>query len=168
MNWEAVTAITEVAGLIAVVASLLYIGAQTKQANDHATAASETAWLDALNRIWHSWVSDDRTISVLRNGFGSFDNLTKSEQAIFQMKVGPLVNHWLLAQHLVQKGLLDKKISDEIHEIVVAVLTTPGGLKYWEIDSQATPDGTELLAIVRSRLGKQPSFTDVMPWWGPD
>lgn len=87
MNWEAVTAVTEVAGLIAVVASLLYIGAQTKQANDHATAASETAWLDALNRIWHSWVSDDRTIAVLRKGFSSFNNLNKTEQAIFQMKV---------------------------------------------------------------------------------
>ncbi len=54
MNWEAISALTEVAGLIAVVASLIYIGTQTKQTNDHATAASETAWMDALNRIWDS------------------------------------------------------------------------------------------------------------------
>ena len=43
MNWEAVTALTEIAGLIAIVATLVYIGAQTKQSNDHATATSETA-----------------------------------------------------------------------------------------------------------------------------
>ena len=168
MNWEAVTALTEMAGLIAIVATLVYIGAQTKQSNDHATATSETAWMDALNRIWYSWVCDDRTISVLRNGFGSFKNLKKSDQAIFQMKVGTLVNHWLLAQQLAQKGLIDKKISEEIHDVVIAVLATPGGLEYWEYDSQATPDGPELLATVRAQLGRQPTWTDLMPWWGPD
>jgi len=168
MNWEAVTALTEIAALIAVVASLVYIGAQTKRSNDHATAASETAYIDALNRIWYSWVTDDRTISVLRNGFGSFKELNKSDQAIFQMKVGPLINHWLLSQQLAEKGLIDKKISEEIHDLTVAVLATPGGLEYWEYDSQATPDGAELLAIVRDTVGKSPSWTDAMPWWAPD
>ena len=104
MNWETVTAVTDVAGLIAVVASLVYIGTQTKQTNDHATAASETAWMDALNRIWDSWAADERTILVLRQGFGSFSQLSKTDQATFHMKVGPLVNHWLLARHTRGKG----------------------------------------------------------------
>jgi hypothetical protein len=88
MNWEAISVLTEVAGLIAVVASLIYIGTQTKQTNDHATAASETAWMDALNRIWDSWAADERTISVLRQGFGSFKGLNKTDKATFQIKVG--------------------------------------------------------------------------------
>jgi hypothetical protein len=96
VNWEAVAAVTEVAGLIAVVASLIYIGAQSKQANDHATASSETAWMDALNRIWDSWAADERTTTVIRQGFGSFNQLNKTDQATFHMKIGPLVNHWLL------------------------------------------------------------------------
>lgn len=168
MNWEAVTAVTEVAGLIAVVASLIYIGAQSKQANDHATASSETAWMDALNRIWDSWAADEKTISVIRAGFGSFRRLSKIEQALFQMKVGQLVNHWLLARQLEAKGLLDPKLAEEIHKVVIAVLSTPGGLEYWEHDAHATPDGIELLSLIRESRGDAPSWIDLMPWWGPD
>ena len=168
MNWEVITAVTEVAGLVAVVASLIYIGTQTKQTNDHATATSETAWMDALNRIWDSWAADERTISVLRQGFGSFNGLSKTDQATFQMKVGQLVNHWLLARQLEEKGLFDPKLSEEIHKVVIAVLSTPGGLEYWEHDAKATPDGIELLSAVRERKGEEPSWIELMPWWGPD
>ena len=168
MNWEAITALTEIAGLIAVVASLIYIGTQTKQTNDHATAASETAWMDALNRIWDSWAADERTISVLRNGFGSFKGLSKTDQSTFQVKVGQLVNHWFLARQLEAKGLLDQKLTEEIHKIVIAVISTPGGLEYWEHDAKATPDGLELLAVVRERKGQEPSWIELMPWWRPD
>lgn len=168
MNWEAVTAITEIAGLIAVVASLVYIGTQTKQTNEHATAASETAWMDALNRIWDSWAVDERTISVLRQGFGSFSGLSKTDQATFQMKVGQLVNHWLLARQLEKKGLLDSKLTSEIHKVVVAVLSTAGGLEYWEHDAKATPDGLELLSEIREETDESPSWIELMPWWGPD
>ena len=156
MNCEAITAVTEVAGLIAVVASLIYIGIQTKQTNDHATAASETAWLDALNKIWDSWVADERTISALRRGFGSFNQLD------------PLVNHWVLARQLEARRVLDPMLTEEIHGLVIAVLSTPGGLEYWEHDAEATPDGLELLAEVRERKGKEPSWIEMMPWWGPD
>jgi len=168
MNWDAIAAVTDVAGLIAVVASLVYIGVQTRQTNDHATAESETAWMDALNRIWDSWAADERTISVLRRGFASFNKLGKSDQATFHMKVGPLVNHWLLARQLEAKGLLDSKLKEEIHKLVLSVLSTPGGLEYWEHDAKATPDGTALLAEVRNRQGRDPSWIDLMPWWGPD
>ena len=168
MNWEAVSAIAEVAGLIAIVASLVYIGAQSKQANDHATASAETAWLDALNQIWNSWVHDERTISAIREGFGSFNCLSKSDKALFQMRIGNLVNHWILSRQLSAKGLMDPKISEEINDVVIAVLSTPGGLEYWEHDSEVTPDGPELLQIVRQRQGKQPSWIDLVPWRAPD
>ena len=168
MNWEAVSAITEVAGLIAIVASLIYIGAQSKQANDHATAASETAWIESLNQILDRWVHDEHTASVLRQGFGSFNGLPKPDQAIFQIRVGSLVNHWLLANQLSEKGLLAPRISAEMHELIIAALSTPGGLEYWEYDSKTTPDGVKLLETVKERQGKQPTWIDLMPWWGPD
>lgn len=168
MDWEAITAITEVAGLIAVVASLIYIGVQSKQANDHATASSETAWMDGLNRIWDAWAADEKTISLIRQGFGSFNGLNKNDQAAFHMKIGPLVNHWLLARQLQSKGLLDPKLTEEIHKVVIAVLSTPGGLEYWQHDAKATPGGMELLATIRNRKSDEPSWIELMPWWGPD
>ena len=72
MNWEAVTAVTEIAGLIAVIASLIYIGVQNKQANDHATASSETAWMDGLNRILtRGWWTRTRSLQSAMDSAGS-------------------------------------------------------------------------------------------------
>ena len=168
MNWEAVSAIAEVTGLIIVVASLIYIGAQSRQANIHATANAEVAWLDALNQIINSWVSDERTTSAIRNGFGSFNTLSKSDRAIFQARIGSIVNHWALARQLSQKGLISSDIVEEVNKIVIAILSTPGGLEYWEHDSKATPGGIELLTIIKEQAGRAPNWIELMPWWAPD
>jgi len=168
MNWEAVSAITEVIALLAVVASLIYIGVQSKQANDHATANAEVAWLDALNQIWNSWVIDERTTDAIRRGFLSFNNLDKSGQAIFQAKVGSIVNHWILAEQLSDKGLLSDEIINEINHTVIAILSTPGGIEYWEHDSKATPGGEELLLTVKAQAGNKPNWIELFPWWGPN
>ncbi len=168
MNWEAVSAIAEVTGLITVVASLIYIGAQSRQANIHATANAEVAWSDALNQIINGWVSDERTTSAIRNGFGSFNTLSKSDQAIFQARIGSIVNHWILAKQLSQKGLISSDIVEEVNKVVIAMLSTPGGLEYWEHDSKATPGGIELLTIIKEQAGRAPNWIELMPWWGPD
>ncbi len=168
MNWEAVSAIAEVTGLIIVVASLIYIGAQSRQANIHATANAEVAWLDALNQIINGWVSDERTTSAIRNGFGSFNTLSKSDRAIFQARIGSIVNHWILAKQLSQKGLISSDIVEEVNKIVIAILSTPGGLEYWEHDSKATPGGIELLTIIKEQAGRAPNWIELMPWWAPD
>jgi len=168
MNWEAVSAIAEVTGLITVVASLIYIGAQSRQANIHATANAEVAWSDALNQIINGWVSDERTTSAIRNGFGSFNTLSKSDQAIFQARIGSIVNHWILAKQLSQKGLISSDIVEEVNKVVIAMLSTPGGLEYWEHDSKATPGGIELLTIIKEQAGRAPNWIELMPWWAPD
>jgi hypothetical protein len=54
------------------------------------------------------------------------------------------VNHWILARQLEEKGLLDPKLTEEIHKVVIAVISTPGGLEYWEYDAKAAP--TRLLS----------------------
>jgi len=168
MNWEAVSAIAEVTGLITVVASLIYIGAQSRQANIHATANAEVAWSDALNQIINGWVGDERTTSAIRNGFGSFNTLSKSDQAIFQARIGSIVNHWILAKQLSQKGLISSDIVEEVNKVVIAMLSTPGGLEYWEHDSKATPGGIELLTIIKEQAGRAPNWIELMPWWAPD
>ena len=168
MNWEAISAIAEVAALIAVVASLIYIAAQTQQANKHATASSEVAWLDALNQIWNSWVCDERTTLAIRSGFGSFNTLNKSDQAIFHARVGSIVNHWYLATQLAAKGLISAEIVDEVYKLVISILSTPGGLEYWEHDSKLMPGGAELLRTVKEQTGENPSWIELLPWWAPD
>ena len=92
MNWEAVIAVVEVVGLVAIVGSLLYVGVQTRQANDHATAASTIAWVDGWNRALSGLADDEATSAAMRKGFRSFNTLSKHEQALFHVRVGAIVN----------------------------------------------------------------------------
>lgn len=165
MNWDAISAVAEVIGLIIIVASLVYISVQTKQANDHATATSEIEFIDGVNAIFEGWASDERTAEIIRKGFHSFGNLTKAEQALFQSRVGKLVNQLLLAEELTKKNVLSEEIAKEIRKITLAVLTTDGGLEYWEHDSKITPGGAELLTLAKASKGKQPNITELVPWW---
>ena len=168
MNWEAVIAVVEVVGLIAIVASLLYVGVQTKQANDHATAASSIAWMDGWNQALSDFATDEATSAALRKGFRSFESLSKHEQAVFHVRLGTLINQWLLAQQLAESGLIPDEIPIEASKFVVAILSTPGGLEYWEYDSKATPRGDELLEKAKSSVGEQPNILEILPWLAAD
>ena len=168
MNWDAITAVAELAGLIAIVVSLVYIGKQSKQTNEHVTASSEIVWIDAWNRILNSWVSDERTTAIIRKGFRSFNDLQKSEQAVFHMRIGALVNQWLAVQKLSDKGLVSQDIADGATKVLVSTLTTQGGFEYIEHDWKLFPGGAELMELVMESKDKQPCFTDILPWWSAD
>ena len=165
MNWEAITALAEVAGLLAVVISLVYIGVQTKQTNEHVTASSEIDWIDSWNQILNSWVSDERTTDIIRRGFHSFNNLNPSEQAVFHMRIGALVNQWLVVQKLREKDLIGSDIADEATKVVVSALSTRGGFEFFEYDWKLFPGGAELMELVKMSKDTSPSLTDLLPWW---
>ncbi len=76
-----------------------------------------------------------------------------------------MANHWVLADQLRSKGLLGEEIYDEATNVVVAVLSTPGGMQYWERDSAATPRGAWLLNHVKSNPDGVPMITELFPWW---
>ena len=165
MTWEAVTAITELVGLTVVVASVIYIAIQTKQTNEHATASSEIEWINAWNQILNSWVSDERTTSIIRRGFYSFEGLEPSEQAVFHMRIGALVNQWVMVRKLNEKNLVGEDIVDEATKVVVATLSTNGGFEFFQLDWKLLPGGAELMDLIKSSKGSQPSLTDLLPWW---
>ncbi len=168
MNWEAVGALGEVFGGLIVMVSLIYLAIQIRQSNRHAEASADVAWMSGWNQVLNGWVDDDRTIETLQAGFEDFDKLTKAQQALFQVRIGAMVNHWVLADQLKDKGLLATKIYDEVTDIVVCVLSTPGGLQYWERDAAATPNGAWLLQLVRENPKGLPQITDLFPWWARD
>jgi hypothetical protein len=168
MNWEAVAAVAEVLGLIAVIASLMYIGVQSKQSNDHAIASSEIDWMHAWNELLNNWIADENTIKILQKGFGSFNNLSNSEKAVFHMRIAAMVNHWLLAKKLDARNLISKDIAVEATKVVLATLTTQGGYEYIEHDWKLFPGGAQLMEQVRACKGKTPNLTEVLPWWSED
>ena len=168
LDWEAIASISDAIATVAVIASLVYLAIQIRQSNRHAKGAAEVSWMQGLNSIWESWSDSELTIDTLRKGFGGFETLTRNEQAIFHMRVGALVNHWLLAKQLHGKALLSSQVAEQMTDVVVAVLSTKGGLEYWERDAHATPGGTDLLELVKSGEREVPPWDQLLPWWAEE
>jgi hypothetical protein len=168
LNWDAVGALGEVLGSVLVMISLIYLAVQVRQSNRDAEASAEVSWMDGWNRALEGWVGDDRTIDVIRSGFRDFDGLDKRQQAIFHMRIGVLVNHWVLARKLRDKNLIPDSLYSDATDFLVSVLSTPGGLQYWRRDAEATPHGKDLLDLAQRGQGRLPPITELLPWWGDD
>ncbi len=100
-----------------------------------------------------------------RAGMQDFENLEKDQQAIFQMQVGSLINHVETARRLLERNLLPDSYSDVTEDILQMVLSTKGGLQYWEFDSKFTPDGEERLRKVKASERAVPTWESAFPWW---
>jgi hypothetical protein len=121
-------AVGEFLGAIIVIVSIAYLAIQTKQSNRHAEAATELEFINGLNEIWNRW-SSERTTDVLQRGFTHFSDLSNKDKALFQMQVGSPVNLCVTAKHLYEGGLLPAETAKAAEDVLVMVLSTPGGLE---------------------------------------
>lgn len=165
MNWEAIGAIGDFLGGVVVIASVAYLAVQIRQSNRHAEASAELSWVHGLNEIWDRWTHESTTDSI-RRGFKDFDSLSKNEQVVFQMQVGSLINHCMVADQLWQRRLLPSETREAAVDILARVLATPGGRQYWTVDSQASPEAPVLMQEVEARSPM--AFNDVFPRWSED
>ena len=81
VNWEALGALGEIIGAVAVVATLVYLAAQIKQNTRalHATAAQ--AFSDSINDVNQAVASDPQLARITRLCFEQPETLTEDERA---------------------------------------------------------------------------------------
>ena len=132
MNWNAIAAIGELSGAVAVVIFLLYLARQISQ-NTRAmrrTAAHE-AVVGMLNWFSHALADPDLT-RIWTQGIEKLDNLSEDEIARFAllqfnlMKVAEDIHF----QHL--EGAMDPDLWAGWSEMFQQYLGAPGSQEYWE------------------------------------
>ena len=165
MNWEAIGAIGEFMGGVVVIVTIIYLALQLRHSNQQAQASAELQWTRDLNELWDRWARPD-VIETIRSGLHDFHALTRDQQVVFQMQVGSVVNHLDLARRLAARGLLPKPHSEIAEDFLVMILSTKGGMQYWEYDAQGTPEGDELLQLAKSPRRPTPKLDELFPWWG--
>ncbi len=132
MNWDAIAAIGELAGALAVVISLLYLA---RQINQNTRAMRRTAAHEAvegmLNWFSHALADPDLT-RIWTQGIESLDNLSEDEIARFallqfnMMKVAEDIHF----QHM--EGAMDPGLWEGWSQVFQQYLGAPGSQQYWE------------------------------------
>ena len=132
MNWDAIGAIGEIVGAIAVIATLMYLARQIK---DSARAARSSAVTDATNAIQTLYMelgSNSKSSGLFLEGLTSYDAISESKQFQFLMLMHSFLIAFQRSFFLSQEGTLDNGLRDSISTGIIAVNHLPGFQRYWE------------------------------------
>lgn len=135
MNWDAIIALTELLGLIAIVASLVYVGKQLKQNADLARASiiheTSVAWTDASALL----ASDAELTDIyLRGSKGA--ELSPVEQARLEALIEIYMSNLENIDHQYQSDLyFDEEDTLDIVEYLAPLykdlMMSPVGRNWW-------------------------------------
>lgn len=169
MNWDAISAIAEVVGVIAVVLSLAYVGFQVRQntmqlrqdnLRDTVRGTLDTNW------YFHR---DATAFEVFRRGIEGFDGLDPRDRAHFHSILVDLAFYLELVRNMEESGLVDEAALEINTRYFAAILATPGGRQWLKFaqDTQPMPQSAldYLQSILESGDKKLRPITELQPWF---
>ncbi len=152
MNWEAIGAIGEVGGAIAVVVTLVYLTRQIRQST-HATGVA--AYQQSQQQIYAMSVAlatDPELAEIFARVFaGGIDSLGPSDGVRFEAAMSTFYFGYesLLAHH--EKGLIDPDLWQNFLENDIQLLDSPFGREY--LASRRGSISRRLEAVIDEYLG---------------
>jgi hypothetical protein len=167
LNWEAIAAIGEAVGGLAVIASLTYLAIQIRQSRDLERAASIREMFQKGIDMFAYTAHHPGTLETLRKGVDDFSTLSIEEKEVF--------SNWGLhclvtveqAMYMHRDGLLPDASWAAFENFGLAIIRSPGGAHWWSQYSVVLgQEFVESLNAVASQAGdERPSLYDIYSHW---
>jgi len=130
MNWEAVSAVGEIVGAIAVVGSLIFLGLQIRSQNRESRFAAmheiSEAFRDSISQTLDPGIAE-----ILTKAGQGYDSLTDSEKMVVTGFVQRILRVWEEAYHQHQLGRLSDSIWDVMVTQYAAFMSAEGIARVW-------------------------------------
>lgn len=130
MNWDALGAIGELIGAVAVVGTLIYVGRQIHQANEQSRSQARYSFIDAYGKMNASITENRAVASIFRRGMDG-TNLDDDEAMQFFALLGQFLNTWATLSDLHDANLLPANQWTMVRLDITTMLQSPGGSKFW-------------------------------------
>ena len=125
MNWEAIAAIAEVVGVIAIVVSLVYLSAQIRQSTKASRAGASYTINDSLSKIVGAIRADGEFADIWIRGCEDLESLDPVERVRFTSHLLDMLNLAEYVNQLEMQDLSDAHI-DYIPWIALLYRENPG------------------------------------------
>jgi len=135
MNWDALGAIGEIVGALAVVVTLLYVGRQIHQANAQSQASARYSFIEAYGHMNATITGSKEVASIFRRGMKGQD-LDEDEGIQFFALLGQFLNAWSALYDLHEDGLLPDNQWTMVRLDIITMLSEKGGREFWERHGQ--------------------------------
>ena len=149
MNWEAIGAVGEILGAIAVVATLIYLAIQLRRNTEATQAGTAQALADSINAANLLLAGDPRLAKLYRTGkFENWDFLSPEEK--FQW--GYFANAACRSFEAVFTNHRLNQADDQTFEMVKETLrthfTSPAWRNWWREGHQSLPFTRNFIALI--------------------
>lgn len=131
MDWDAIGALGEIIGAIAVIATLIYLTVQIRDSAKATRAAAVTDATAAVQAWYQELGSNPGSARLFREGMMDPESFSSAEQFQFLMLVHSVFLGFQRTYFLSQAGTLDTGLRDSIGTAVQVVNKQPGMHFYW-------------------------------------
>ena len=150
-NWEAIGAIGEILGAVAVFGSLLYLGIQVRQSRLSSQAETERQlvcdWREVIAGLWGD--TEIATL-IIRGQNEGLAALTPEEANVFVGRIGGMLNHHYSVLLMQRKEMIDQQFVQEMTRSIVMILRSKGGQEVWDKTQRYYPNAPEINAALQS------------------
>ncbi|MGH0030791.1 MAG: hypothetical protein ACQGVC_13430 [Myxococcota bacterium] len=136
VNWDAVGAIGEIAGALAVVVTLIFLSRQIRETARQITLASATEANSLFNEAFAPIYNNDHNMRIWVHGLRAPESLSEEDRAIFLLFMSRLMGVFdTVVDHHEQLGTLESEKLASQRGFALQFLETPGG-RAWAKDGR--------------------------------
>jgi hypothetical protein len=133
MNWEAISAISQLVGSIAVVLSVLYLALQVHRSTRVARLATQDAAATALRDVTKPLMENAELERIWRVGLEGIGALSVEERARFFHATYQFLKAFETIHFHYVYGLMDKQLWEGWHGLLRHYVAAPGIAEYWKL-----------------------------------
>src|SRR4051812_12244947 len=126
MNWDAISAVSQLIGSVAVVVSVLYLAVQLRSSTRVAKVAAQDAAASALRDVTKPFMENAELGRVWRTGLEHFEGLSADDQARFFHAAHQFLKALETIHFHYVYGLLDGQLWEGWRELLRHYVATPG------------------------------------------
>ena len=160
LNWEAIGAVGEILGAIAVFGSLAYLSIQIRASNasSRASAIRETLdrWDIATDQVWENPDIAKFMRTTMR---GENASITQDEVMVFAIRLSHLVQIHYSVLQMAESGLVPDQLMERVDNALATFLSSPGGKAWWDSTGYMMPQSEYIDRLLRENRFDQ-SFID--------
>src|SRR2546427_26978 len=153
MNWDAISAISQLIGSLAVVLSVLYLAVQVHQSTRVAKVAMQDAAATALREVTKPLMENAELERIWRVGLEDISALSVEERARFFHAAYQFLKAFETIHFHHIYGMMDRDLWEGWHGLLRHYVVAPGMAHYWNLPLQSRREVAPSDLLARSRHG---------------
>ena len=164
MTWEALGAVGEVIGAVAIIASLMYLATQIRTSSKIAKAQSQRELLNTYS-FFSPTANDPELSEIVRKGLSDFESLSANEKVRFDSWLHPLINQIEAVFRMYRQDLIEEVSYEGYKGALLSLIVCKGGRQWWESAQNTVEKGFAEEVNLALEVEEIVPWTDLVPYY---